>query len=250
VNRDAPPLKDTTIRIGKILARAGLVPRRQTANYLETHDVRINGERITALNFSVPENALPTLSLVVDGKKIPFVQNENVLLFHKPTGVVSSHRSQKIRGKTLPTIYDLLPPKYKAWFFAGRLDISSSGLIVLSMDGNHIYNLSHPKFGVTKVYHLHTSRPLSKEEMAKAEKGVLDKGERLRFEKITGLDKPAHYEVSLKEGKNREIRRVVEKFGVYVRALKRIKLGPYSLDALAPKEYTELPKSIIRLPRD
>lgn len=152
--------------------------------------------------------------------------------------MVSSHRSQKIRGKQLKTIFDFLPQQYKTWFFAGRLDVSSEGLMVLSNDGDHIFALSHPKNGVLKKYFVRTSRPISPAEMDRAVKGVMDKGEKLRFEKIIPLDKPAHYEMHLREGKNREIRRVLERLGVFARELRRTELGPYRLDAIRTGEYT------------
>lgn len=215
------------------MAGLGVAPRRQTADFLAQHDVRIDGEKITELNYAVDANKIPLLNLTIDGKRIAMeFHSDKVLLFHKPTGVVSSHRTQKIRGKELKTIYDFLPVKYKTWFFAGRLDISSSGLMVLSNDGDHIFQLSHPKFGALKKYFVRTSRPLSNDEIIKIQKGVFDKGEKLRFEKCIALDKPAHYEIHLKEGKNREIRRVLEKVGVFARELRRTELGPYALETI------------------
>ncbi|MBN8221636.1 MAG: rRNA pseudouridine synthase [Spirochaetes bacterium] len=233
------------IRIGKLLARAGLAPRRATATYLEEHDVRVDGTRITELNYALAEADIPLCKITVDGKTISFQAAASVLLFHKPKGVVSSHRTQKVRGKDLQTIFDFLPQQYKSWFFAGRLDVSSSGLIVLSNDGDHIFELSHPRHGILKKYFVRTSRPLSPADMARAEKGIMDKGERLRFEKVVPLAKPAHYEMHLKEGKNREIRRVLERLGVFARELVRIQLGPYLLGDLAPGKFAEMPRAVL-----
>lgn len=243
MNRATEPESEKRVRIGKLLARAGLAPRRATASYLEEHDVRVDGTRITELNYSFAEADIPLCKLTVDGKTVSLTASAAVLLFHKPKGVVSSHRTQKVRGKDLKTIFDFLPPQYKTWFFAGRLDVSSSGLIVLSNDGDHIFELSHPRHGILKKYFVRTSRPLSPADIARAEKGIMDKGEKLRFEKIVPLDKPAHYEMHLKEGKNREIRRVLERLGVFARELVRIELGPYLLGDLAPGKYAEVPRS-------
>lgn len=231
------------IRIGKLLARAGIAPRRATASFLDEHDVRINGVRITELNHAVAEETLNSLKLTVDGKPVTLVTDDVVLLFHKPKGVVCSHRTQKIRGKELKTIFDFLPAEYNTWFFAGRLDVSSSGLMVLSNDGDHIFELSHPKHGVLKKYFVRTSRPLSPADISRAEKGVMDKGEKLKFEKVIPQSKPAHYEIHLKEGKNREIRRILERLGVFARELVRIELGPYLLDHIEPGKFVKVARA-------
>lgn len=230
------------IRIGKLLARAGVVPRRGAADFLSLHAVAINGEPITELNHTVDEDNLANIRLTVDGKAVALGGSDSVLLFNKPRGVVSSHRGQRIRGKDLKTVFDFLPQQYKTWFFAGRLDVSSEGLMVLSNDGDHIFALSHPKNGVLKKYFVRTSRPMSPAEMERAVKGVMDKGEKLRFEKVIPLDKPAHYEMHLKEGKNREIRRVLERLGVFARELRRTELGPYKLGEIKSGEFITMAK--------
>lgn len=231
------------IRIGKLLARAGIAPRRATASFLEEHDVRIDGIRITELNYVVAEETLGSLKLTVDGKPVTLVTDDVVLLFHKPKGVVCSHRTQKIRGKELRTIFDFLPAEYRTWFFAGRLDVSSSGLMVLSNDGDHIFELSHPKHGVLKKYFVRTSRPLSPADITRAEKGVMDKGEKLKFEKVIPQAKPAHYEIHLKEGKNREIRRILERLGVFARELVRTELGPYVLEGIEAGKFVKVQRA-------
>ena len=225
------------IRIGKLLARAGLASRRAAAEYLQAHEVRFNGELISDLNFYVDEDDLSGHNLTVDGKKITLVAGSEVLLFNKPRGLVCSHKHQKERGKELKTIFDALPREYAAWFFAGRLDVNSEGLMVLSNDGDHIYALSHPSQRVLKKYRVQTTRPLSPAELSRCLKGVIDKGEKLKFEKMTPGKLPAEYEVWLREGKNREIRRLIERLGVYIRKLTRLELGPYQLGELAPGAY-------------
>ncbi|AFM12047.1 pseudouridine synthase [Turneriella parva] len=225
------------IRIGKLLARAGLVSRRGAAEFLVAHDVRIDGNRVHDLNFYVDEQTLGTHLLSVDGKPVTLQAAAEVLLFHKPRGLVCSHKHQKERGKELRTIFDALPREYAAWFFAGRLDVNSEGLMVLSNDGDHIYALSHPSQRVLKKYRVQTTRPLSPAEMSRCLKGIIDKGEKLKFEKMTPGTVPAEYEVWLREGKNREIRRLIERLGVFIRKLVRLELGPYQLGTMAPGAY-------------
>ena len=229
---------EKTIRIGKLLAHAGIISRREAADFLANHDVRIDGERVVDLNHKIPESELLTIKLTVDRRHIALSGSNEVILLHKPTGVACSHRRQRIRGKDLKTIFDLLPEKYARWFFAGRLDVSSSGLVLLSNDGDHIFALSHPSHGVLKKYLVRTSRPLSNAERARMEKGIMDKGEKLRFEKIIPLEVPAQYEIHLREGKNREIRRLLERVGVFARQLVRTELGPYKLEGIEAGKFS------------
>lgn len=230
------------IRIGKLLARAGLVSRRGAADFLEEHIVSIDGVRVVDLNHTIPAESLPAITLAVDGKKIRMYADSEVLLFNKPRGLVCSHKHQKERGKDLRTIFDALPREYASWFFAGRLDVNSEGLMVLSNDGDHIYALSHPSQRVLKKYRVYTTRPLSPAEISRCLKGIFDKGEKLKFEKMEAGTIAAEYEVWLREGKNREIRRVIEKLGVFIRKLVRLELGPYELGDLPAGEFVRIEK--------
>lgn len=234
------------LRIGKLLARAGVCPRRAAAAFLREHDVRLNGERVTELNRYVEEDKIAETVLLVDGERVLVRTASAVLLLNKPRGVVCSHQKQSIRGKQLQTIFDLVPKEYANWFFAGRLDVSSEGLVLLSNDGDHIYALTHPAGGALKKYYVRTSRPLSEAERERTVKGIIDKGERLRFVEIEPLARPAEYHVWLREGRNREIRRLLERLGVHVRRLVRLELGPYSLDALASGQWILCEKRLVQ----
>ncbi len=184
--------------------------------------------------------------LLVDGERIFVKTDTAVLLLNKPKGVVCSHRRQAIRGKHLQTVFDLVPAEYATWFFAGRLDVSSEGLVVLSNDGDHIYSLTHPTGGALKKYYVRTSRPLSPAECERTIKGIIDKGEKLRFVKIEPHALPAEYHVWLREGRNREIRRLMERVGVHVRRLVRLELGPYELGDLPSGKWVLHEKSLVQ----
>jgi 23S rRNA pseudouridine2605 synthase len=242
------PETGESIRIGKLLARVGLAPRRATAAFLTGHKVEINGIHITDLNFILPTAEISSARLVVDGKPIAIAGDTEVLILHKTRGVACSHKEQRPQGRPLKTIFSLLPIEYASWFFAGRLDVSSEGLVVLSNDGNHIFHLSHPSHQVLKKYYVKTSRPLSGAELARAVKGVFDKGEKLRFAKIVPHDKPAEYIIDLYEGKNREIRRLLERLGVFARQLIRLELGPYKLSSIPSGEFRLMPKVPVEIP--
>lgn len=222
-----------------------MCPRRDTAFYLKEHEVLLNGRRVVELNTYVPESSLAKITLYIDGKRISIKNSSQVVLLHKPRGVVCSHRRQKIRGKELPIVFDFLPREYAHWFFAGRLDVSSEGLVVLSDDGDHIYALTHPSGGMLKKYYLRTNRPLSEAERARCISGIIDKNEKLCFARIESAALPAEYFVWLREGRNREIRRVMERLGVQVRRLVRLEMGPYSLGSLAPGKWILHPKEAI-----
>ncbi len=229
-----------------MLARAGLCPRRAAAAFLAEHDVRLNGQRVSELNTYVEEDKIAETVLMVDGERILLKSDTVVVLLNKPKGVVCSHRKQSIRGKTLPTIFDLVPGEYSTWIFAGRLDVSSEGLVVLSNDGDHIYALTHPAGGALKKYYVRTNRPLSEAERERSVKGITDKGEKLRFLQIEPLALPAEYHVWLREGRNREIRRLMERVGVHVRRLVRLELGPYSLGNLSPGRWIVHDKRLVQ----
>jgi pseudouridine synthase len=143
-------------------------------------------------------------------------------------------------------VFDLVPKEYATWFFAGRLDVSSEGLVVLSNDGDHIYALTHPAGGALKKYYVRTSRPLSEAERERTIKGIIDKGEKLRFVQIEPLALPAEYHVWLREGRNREIRRLMERVGVHVRRLVRLELGPYALGDLASGKWALHEKVLVQ----
>jgi 23S rRNA pseudouridine2605 synthase len=237
------------LRIGKLLARVGLCPRRATAAFLAEHDVRVNGERVTQLNTYINADDIAKCVLLVDGTRYTLEISSEVLLLNKPKGVVCSHRRQTIRGKLLQTIFDLVPQEYANWFFAGRLDVNSEGLVVLSNDGDHIYALTHPSCGVLKKYYVRTSRPLSEQERKRSITGIIDKQEKLRFVQIEQLPLPAEYHIWLREGRNREIRRLLERLGVQVRRLIRLELGPYALGDLPPGKWKLHKKHLVQRQR-
>ena len=235
-------MSESRLRIGKALARLGLCSRREAVKYLEHNIVEYEGELITRPDFTIPDSIEALQRIVVSGKNNLAPDISRVLLFYKPVNVLSTHRKSGKYQENMKTIFDLLPEKYARWFFAGRLDFKSEGLMVLTADGDHIFQLSHPSGECLKRYEIQTHRPLSGTEMQRMEKGIFSQGEKIAFHKIVSMPKPAHYMVELYEGKNREIRRVLEKFNIRAVCLKRIQLGPYQLGSLAPGDFTELDK--------
>jgi 23S rRNA pseudouridine2605 synthase len=217
------------LRIGKFLAHAGVCTRREAADFLKKNLVSLNGEKIVDLNFQIR----PDASLEINGKPVGLNQTEIVLL-NKPKGYVCTHREQKDQQ----SIFRLLPDTMSRYFFAGRLDEESRGLVVLSNDGDLIYRLSHPSQKTVKKYHAHSSRPLSDIEIEKIRRGVWSKKEKLNVDSIEPLTQKADYEICLHEGKNREIRRIFEALGLSIIDLCRISIADYTIDGIEEGKYT------------
>ncbi len=216
-------MENPEYRIGRALSYLGICPRRNTPEFLKENTVLHKGVRIVDLNYTldIKENSF----LEINGKQVPFNSNLEYYLFHKPPGYVVSRKEQKNQK----SVYRLLPETMQTFFYAGRLDVESRGLVLFSNDGDFIYRMTHPSGKTVKKYRVHTSRPLSDREMAAARKGVNFKSERYRFLLLEKLEKNAHYEIHLEEGKNREIRKVMEKFGVDVLDLFRYAMGNYQI---------------------
>ena len=173
-------------------------------------------------------------TIVVDGMTVkPSTQKKSVILLHKPTGYVCSKD-----GQGSPTVYDLLQDGMQNLHIAGRLDKDSSGLVVLTNDGQLMQELTHPSNDKEKIYHVSLNRPLEGGMIAKLARGVDISDTRLS--KLMVLPREsgeADYEVSIQEGRNRQIRRSFEAVGYKVESLHRTNLGQYDIGSLVPKQF-------------
>ena len=230
------------VRIGRFLSQVGLCSRRGAADFLKEHEVLFLGRRISDLSFKIDEDQLAN-PVRVDGKEYHWRRQQEVILLNKPVGYVCSH-------KTFPnekSVFTLLEPSQRDYFFAGRLDKNSRGLVVFSNNGQLIYRLTHPSFEVKKVYHVHVRPPLDKASIQKSLKGLSDGKDKLRFDKLEPLKHPGHYEVVLHRGKNREIRRLMKRLGRWVIDLKRVQIGDFRLDDLQEGRSKSLDKLIVQI---
>jgi len=221
--------EENFFRIGKFLSHAGLCSRRDAVEFLENHTVLYNGEKIIRPDQKIPKSA----ELVVDGKSIFLEVTTKIVLLNKPVGYTCSHAEYK--GEK--SIFRLLPMSMQNFYFAGRLDKESRGLVILSNNGDFIHHLTHPSNRITKTYNLRTSRPLADFELEKCIKGVFDKNEILKFDSITSQERKCNYTVKLHQGRNREIRRVIGKFNVFVVDLQRISIGNYQVSEIDEGSY-------------
>lgn len=222
------------VRLQRLLASAGFGSRRQCEELIETGRVHVDADIVTKLGTTVD----PELQKVmVDGQ---LLKKQKLVYFavHKPTGVVTTNRDPQGR----PRVVDLVPPSERV-FPVGRLDRSSEGLILLTNDGELAQRLTHPKYGVRKIYRVVVAGRVEPETMKKMRQGMyIAEG----FVKVEGAklinakSKATEMEITLQEGKNREIRRILARLGHKVQKLRRVAVGPLRLGDIPPGAYRPL----------
>jgi len=223
-------------RLQKILAEAGLCSRREAEKWIEAGCVSLNGKRVTQLGTKA--NPISD-KIAVDGKRVKFITKKVYYLFHKPKNVMVTHFDPEDR----PTIYDYLGNIKERVYPVGRLDFDSEGLILLTNDGNLTFELTHPKSKVPKTYEVKISGIPTPEILEKLEKGVrLDWGttQPTKVKILKKTDKNCWLQISLTEGKNRQVRKMIEKFNFFVIRLRRTAMGPFKLGALKPGHYAKI----------
>ncbi len=228
-------------RIAKVLARAGLCSRREAERWIEAGRVTVDGEKLSSPAFNVPEGAL----VVVDGKPLPTAQGPRLWRYHKPPGLLTTNKDPEGR----PTIYDRLPRELPRVISVGRLDINSEGLLLLTNDGGLARRMELPETGWKRQYRVRVHGTVRQNELDKLKKGITVEG--IHYAPIDAtLEKQeaanAWLSVDLLEGKNREIRRVMEHLGLRVNRLIRIAYGPFHLGKLVRGQVSELPTKALR----
>jgi pseudouridine synthase len=211
------------MRINKYLAAHTALSRRGADTAVAEDRVTINNQ-LAKNGDSVDENDVVTL----DGKQVTSQASRQTILFNKPVGYVCSRNGQGSR-----TIYDLLPAEFHSLNPVGRLDKESSGLLLLTNDGDLANELTHPRYGKTKVYEVRLNKPLEPlhQQMINDIGVQLEDGpSRLMLEKQN--DTATRWRVSMQEGRNRQIRRTFAALGYTVTQLHRTHFGPYNLAEL------------------
>ena len=228
-------------RIAKLLARAGLCSRRDAERLIAERRVSVDGKVLDSPALAVTGDH----DIRVDGKPIPAAEPARLWRYHKPTGLVTTHRDE--RGR--PTVFERLPPGLPRVVSVGRLDLNSEGLLLLTNDGALARELELPSRGWLRRYRLRVHGPVAPERLAALEQGITIGG--VAYGPIRAvLDRQqasnAWLTVSLREGKNREIRRVMEHLGLSVTRLIRIAYGPFQLGDLARGAVEEVPRRVLR----
>lgn len=219
-----------TIRLNKHLALQLGVSRREADELIERGQVTINGTVATlGARFQADD------TIAVQGRDIANDTAYQYMLFHKPVGYVCSRRDQ---GDN-PTIYTILPKEYHTLKPVGRLDKDSSGLILLSNDGDFAFRMTHPKFMKTKVYEVelsHDLEPLHQQMISDYGVQLEDGTSKLALGRISENNRK-HWQITMSEGRNRQIRRTFGALGYTVTKLHRTNFGNYSLGDMKPGEY-------------
>ena len=218
------------MRLNRYIAQYSGFSRRKADELIEQKRVVVNRE-VANLGTQVDDHD----SVIIDGKKIvPIKREATVVLLNKPVGFVCSQD-----GQGAPTVYDLLQNRMKDLKIAGRLDKDSSGLVVLTNDGQLLNQLTHPSNDNEKVYMVTLSKLLEDGAIAKFANGVDIGDDRVSKLEVLPL-KNFSYEVRIHEGRNRQIRRSFEALGYNVIGLHRTNLGPYDLGDLKINQFKEV----------
>ena len=228
-------------RIAKRLARAGLCSRREAERWIARGRVKVDGKRID----SPALNVTAASRILVDGKPLPDAAPTGLWRYHKPAGLLTTHRDPEGR----PTVFDRLPAELGRVIAVGRLDINSEGLLLLTNDGELARYLEHPSTGWTRRYRVRVHGKPEAEALTALAKGVTVDGVRYgpidaRIDRIQGAN--AWLTMGLKEGKNREVRRICEHLGLDVSRLIRISYGPFQLGDLPRGEVKAVPRRMLR----
>ena len=222
------------MRINKFLAESGVCSRRGADELILEGLVKING-KVCELGDNVENGD----SVTVKGKVVNVVKKYDYYIMNKPKGYVCTVKDDKGRK----TVMDLLPPKTQRLFPIGRLDYDSEGLLLFTNDGDLTFKLTHPKNEVPKTYLVKTEKPVTEDDLNKLRAGVYIDGVKTNKCKIRVVETAKEYskvQITITEGKNRQVRRMFECINNNVDFLKRIKVGELTLTGLNRGEVRKL----------
>ena len=230
------------IRLQKYLAEAGIASRRKCEEYITDGRIKVNGKIINELGTKVnPEKD----EIYFDDKKIENKEELVYILLNKPIGYVTTAKDQFNRD----TVMNLIKIKERV-VPVGRLDMYTSGALLLSNDGNFVYKITHPKHEINKTYTVTLKGIVTKEDVEKLEKGVdiggyITKPAKVKILKTDIEKNISRLEITIHEGKNRQVRKMCEAIGKKVQALHRTKIGNISVKTLKIGQWRYLTKKEI-----
>lgn len=226
------------VRLQKVLAQAGVASRRAAELLIAEGRVEVNGKPVTEQGLRVdPERD----HIRVDGARIPAPRRHVYLVLNKPQGVISTMEDPEGR----PTLADYLPRNAPRLFHVGRLDSDTTGLLVMTNDGDLAQRLSHPSYEVSKTYLAEVDGLMDNPSLKRLSRGVTLEDGPVRADHVTLVSRQAHTErtlvqITLHSGANRVVRRMLEVVGFPVRNLSRIAFGPVKLGRLPIGETREI----------
>jgi 23S rRNA pseudouridine2605 synthase len=235
------------LRIAKFLSDAGIASRREAERMIAAGRVSVNGQKVESPVFFIDGGE----EIKVDGKQInsPFtIHHSQLYLFHKPTGCLCTAHDPAGRR----TIYDILPAKYKNLKYIGRLEYNTSGLLLLTNDGELARQMTLPSAGIERTYIAKLGRAMTMDDefinrlLRPVRKGIKINGMIYRPMKIERmLNSASDFKITITEGKKNEIRIVFDHIGLPVRKLHRISYGPYELGDLPVGEIKMRENSLV-----
>ena len=235
--------EDKGIRIAKYIANAGYCSRREAEELIKEGLVQVNGKEI-----DTPATFITDHSVKINGKLLNPNQEIRLWIFHKPKGVITTSKDPENRK----TIFDLLPKNMPRTITVGRLDFNTEGLLLLTTNGELARYMELPKNKWIRKYRARVFGVINKERLKKLENGI--KVEGVRYGKIKveietktkEASKNTWLKISIEEGKNREIRKVMQHMGLEVSRLIRTSFGPFNLGSVAAGQVQEVSKTALK----
>ena len=231
----------TKSRIAKVIARSGLCSRRDAERMIFEGRVQLNGKILITPAMTVED----PYGILADGKPLREEDVPRLWMYHKPKGLVTTHKDPEGR----PTVFGVLSKELPRVLSIGRLDLNSEGLLLLTNDGGISRHLESPKTAWARVYRVRVYGRVTQDKLSSLKDGITIEG--IHYGSIeASLDNQkndnAWMTITLREGKNREIRKIMEYFGWQVNRLIRISYGPFELGNLAPGEWMEVPQKALK----
>lgn len=228
-------------RLAKFMARSGVCSRREAEEYIKQGRVTVNGEIISSPAFNVEGSE----KILFDGEKLPQIEKTRLWLYHKPAGLVTSHKDDQNRD----TVFASLPPGLPRVISVGRLDLNSEGLLLLTNNGALSRELELPKNAWSRRYRVRVHGRLDMKKLEGLKNGAVVDGVEYGSVTVT-LDSQngtnSWLSVTLTEGKNREIRKLMKSVGLDVTRLIRVSYGPFQLGSLKKGEVREIPAKVLK----
>ena len=217
------------MRIAKAMARAGLCSRREAERWIAEGRVSVNGRLLKTPAFEVSGKD----KVLVDGKALPSAEPARLWRYHKPRGLVTTHADPEGR----PTVFEKMPPELPRVVSIGRLDYNTEGLLLLTNDGALARHMELPATGWTRRYRVRAKGRVTPADLEKIKDGVEIEGVRYgpieaAIDSVQGAN--MWLTIAIREGKNREVRKILAHLGVEVNRLIRVSFGPFQLLDLAP----------------
>lgn len=228
-------------RLAKFMARSGVCSRRDAEELIKQKRVTVNGEIVDTPAFNVEGNE----KILLDGEKLPEREQTRLWLYHKPAGLLTTHKDTEARAM----VFDHLPAGLPRVISVGRLDLNSEGLLLLTNNGELSRKLELPENGWSRRYKVRVHGFVNKKKLEDLAKGTVVDGinygpVKAELESQNGTN--SWLIVTLNEGKNREIRKLMKSIGLEVARLIRLSYGPFQLGSLKKGEVREVPQKVLK----